>query len=526
MTTGAAATVAPTEDADALADGRDRPRRYLILGLVGLALVAFLVRLVPVLIGGGLTGKLGFDDTVYFSAATAFVEGRLPYRDFNSLHPPGIFYLLSPFAALGGVTGESTAFATARVAFMVLGAVNTILVALVARRAGMLAAICAAVLYALWVVPAQWERTTYLVAPQGTLLLIALLLLTGRPRGELTARRVAVAGAAIGLAGAIQVWTVVPAAVVFGWLLVTFRGEPQRMLRLAGAYVAGGVATVLVLLLPFLVVTGPRMIQMFVFTQLGRTGEFHTGRAERLRLLEGVPVRSQLANLIPDAAVILVFLAVAALVVAVAWKRREIRLWVAILAAQTAFLMITPVFYPHYGGWIAPQAALALGATLATGIDLVGGRFGPTGRRLAIGIVAVGFLGLGLVSLRPDGEAVALSPSTPDLSGAPCVTADAPIALIRTETLRRSLENGCELLLNPNSLSHVFNASREGGKLPRRRLPEYQQAMADYYGSSDAVLILRPNKASLSAETWAAIKAQLPIERQVGPVTVLLRSEP
>ena len=151
---------------------------------------------------------------------------------------------MSPFAALSAVTGESTAFAAARVGFMVLGAVNTVLVALVARRAGRAAAVCAALLYALWVVPAQWERTTYLIAPQGTLLLVALLLLGGRPRGELTARRVAAAGVALGLAGAIQVWTVVPAAVVFGWLLLTFRTEPRRMLRLAGAYVAGGVATV------------------------------------------------------------------------------------------------------------------------------------------------------------------------------------------------------------------------------------------------------------------------------------------
>ena len=490
---------------------------------MGLAVVAFLLRLVPVLLGGGLTGRLGFDDTVYFSEAIAFVEGRLPYRDFNSLHPPGIFYLLSPFAALSAVTGESTAFAAARVGFMVLGAVNTVLVALVARQAGRAAAVCAALLYAVWVVPAQWERTTYLIAPQGTLLLVALLLLGGRPRGQLTARRVAAAGVALGLAGAIQVWTVVPAAVVFGWLLLTFRSEPRRMLRLAGAYVAGGVATVMALLLPLLLITGPQMIQMIVFAQLGRTGAFHTGRGDRLRMLEGVPTTSHLANLIPDAAVILVFLAAAALVVAVAWRRREIRLWVAILAAQTAFLMITPVFFVHYGGWIAPQAALALGATLATVIDLAGSRFGPTARGVAIAIAAIGFVGLAVVTLRPDGERVEVSPSSPDLSGARCVTADAPIVLIRTETLRRSLENGCRLLLNPNSLSHVYNASREGGKLPRGKLPEYQQAMIEYYGSSDAVVILRPDKASLSAETWAAIKAQLPIERKVGPVTVLLR---
>ena len=109
-----------------------------------------------------------------------------------------------------------------------------------------------------------------------------------------------------------------------------------------------------------------------------------------------------------------------------------------------------------------------------------------------------------------------LTPSDPDLSAARCVTADAPILLIATETLRRSLTNGCELLLNPNSVSHVINAERGDNELPRLKLPEYQRQMQEYYGSSDAVIIGRPNKAALSPETWAAIKAKLPIELHRG----------
>lgn len=490
--------------------------------LIALAVVAFLVRLVPVLLGGGLGGKLGFDDTVYYGDAVALVEGRLPYRDFNILHPPGIMYLLSPFALIGGVTGDTTAFGLARLAFMVLGAINTILVGVVGLRAGRLAAVLAAATFAVWSAAVQWDRTTYLVAPQGTLLLLALLLLTRRDPLALTTRQVALAGALIGVAGVIQVWTVVPAFIVFGWLILAFRVQPRRLVRIVGAYVAGGVATALLLMLPLLVTTGPRMIQMVIFAQLGRAGAFSTGRVERLRLLEGLPANSHLANRVPDALVILALVAAVCLIAVAARQRREIRLWVAVLAGQIAFVMVTPVFFPHYSGWIAPQAALAIGATAATVI----GWFGPHGRRVGIGVFAVGLAGLMLVSLRPDGERVRLTPTDPDLSAARCVTADVPIVLIATETLRRDLRNGCRLLLNPNSLSHVFNAGRAGGRLPRSRLPEYQREMEAYYGSGDAVIIARPNKAGLSPETWTKLRARFPIELHRGPITILLAAAP
>lgn len=56
---------------------------------VALALLALLVRLLPVLNGGGLSGIGNYDDTVYFGSALALVHGQLPYRDFLLLHPPG-----------------------------------------------------------------------------------------------------------------------------------------------------------------------------------------------------------------------------------------------------------------------------------------------------------------------------------------------------------------------------------------------------------------------------------------------------
>jgi hypothetical protein len=500
----------------------DRTTRLGLATLLALALVAFVVRLVGVLRGGGLTGVLGFDDTVYFTASVAFVEGRLPYRDFHLLHPPGILYLLAPFGLAGAVTGDAAAFAMARLGMMALGALNTVLVGLVGRRTGWPTAICAAAVYAVWVVPVDWDRTTYLVAPQVTLLLLAMLALTGRAPSELTWRRVAAAGAAIGAAGAIQVWNVVPAAVVLGWLVVTARADVRRLPRLVAAYVAGGVVAAVLLLLPFLVTTGARMLQLIVVAQLARTGEpFHPARLVRLRMLEGVPVNAQLGLRVPDAVVVGAFLAAVALIAFVAWRRAPVRLWAVVLAAQVAFVMSTPAFFPHYGGWPAPLAALCLGATAAALLSSLG----RVPRRAAIGLLAGGLLFLAVVDLRAVGGRLQVTPDRPDLSQARCVTADAPILLIRSGALRRDLDRGCPLLANPTSLSHVYNGER-GGWLNRGAQPEYQAAMAGYYGGSDAALFMRLGADSLSDATWAAIVASLPVERRVGDVIVRLRAAP
>ncbi len=92
------------------------------------------MRAIPVLRGGGLTGDLGYDDGAYYAAAVGFVHGLLPYRDFLFVQPPGIVLLLSPFAALGTLTSDATGMAVARATFILLGALNGVLVAVVAGR--------------------------------------------------------------------------------------------------------------------------------------------------------------------------------------------------------------------------------------------------------------------------------------------------------------------------------------------------------------------------------------------------------
>jgi alpha-1,2-mannosyltransferase len=105
-----------------------------------IALLAFACRLVPVLRGGGLFGVDTYDPSVYYSAAVGLFSGRMPYRDFLLLHPPGILLALQPFAALGAAVGDPIAMASARFAFMLLGAASSLLIYRILLRHHRLAA--------------------------------------------------------------------------------------------------------------------------------------------------------------------------------------------------------------------------------------------------------------------------------------------------------------------------------------------------------------------------------------------------
>src|SRR2546422_8861824 len=73
--------------------------RALVWQLAGLAVLAFLFRLVPVLLAGGLKGMIDYDDGVYMGSALSLVRGRIVYRGFFILHPPGVVDVPPPVGA-------------------------------------------------------------------------------------------------------------------------------------------------------------------------------------------------------------------------------------------------------------------------------------------------------------------------------------------------------------------------------------------------------------------------------------------
>lgn len=156
------------------AAGLDVERLLAVLVIFSVAVAA---RLVPTLRGSGLFGLQFYDDGVHYAAATGLVHGRLPYRSFLLLHPPGILLVLAPFAEAARWLGDARGFATARLAFMVLGGVNALLVSRYLRPVGVAAAWLGGLFYALFWPSVYSEHTVLLEGPANTCLLVALLLL-------------------------------------------------------------------------------------------------------------------------------------------------------------------------------------------------------------------------------------------------------------------------------------------------------------------------------------------------------------
>lgn len=512
MTLAVATSASATEPAS---EGRDV---RLIVGLLGLAVLAFVIRIGGLALVGGLDSRISLDEGSYFAGAIAFVNGRLPYRDFSILHPPGLLYVLTPFAQLGTMTSEMTGLVVARLAFMVLGAANTILVGLVGARINRATGLAAAALYAVWILMLNAERSALLIAPQVTPMLVALLALTGRPAAALTTRRVAVAGVAIGITGAVQIWAAVPAVVLLAWLLLRARSRPRDALRIAATFVLSGAATAALLLGPMLLAAGPRMLQMIIFAQATRVHGLHTNVLMRLQYLEGLE-GAPLGIVVPRPAVALLGVAGFALVMLAAKRVPAMRLWVAIAASQVAVVMVMPIFLEHYRAWPAPLMTLCLGAAVVNAVARL-----PRQRR-AIGYAAyVGVLVLfATISLRKGGvQLPGLDASLPELTAARCVVADEGYVAIRTHTLVRSLRNGCTIVPNPRSFAQLYNAIN-GGRAPKTAQADYQQHTLEYFTAADVVLLSQLGQDGLTEATMAALRAEFPHQTSIGKVLELRR---
>ena len=295
-------------------------------------------------------------------------------------------------------------------------------------------------------------------------------------------------------------------------------------MRVAATYVLSGAATTALLLSPMLLAAGPRMFQMIIFAQATRIGERNLVRTlitvpvSRLRIIEGIDA-PPLGIHVPTAAMLLLTVAGAGLVLLVARRVPAVRLWAAIAASQLAVILLMPVFLVHYRGWPAPLMALCLGAVVAFGLERL------SARRRAIGATAyaVVLVVLATISLRPAGSRPFLDADMPDLSAARCVIADEGYVAIRTHTLVRALQNGCRVVPNPRSFSHLNNALSGGPALAKTQQAQYQQDSIAYYTSADVVLLSRLQNDGLTDATIAALRAEFPYEEQIGKVLVLRR---
>ncbi|WP_182558520.1 hypothetical protein [Microlunatus kandeliicorticis] len=450
--------------------------------------VALLARLLPTLRGGGLFGYGNYDDGVYFAGAVGLVHGRLPYRDFLLLHPPGILLALSPFAALTWVISDADALATARVGWMLLGVLNCALVVRLLRRQGRFAAAVGGLAYAVFYPAVYSEHLTLLEAPANTVLLVALLLVPGLGEARAATARVSAArwlavGAVLAWSPAFKIWGVVPLALVGGWLAIS-RGR-----RAAGWYAAGAGLGSVVLLGPFFVAAPTAMARLVVADQLGRSSA-HWQLVSRVAALTGVG--DVHAGALSTVVAGLAAVGWATLVLVALLDSRG-RLFAVLHLGMGALLLATPVWFTHYAGFVAATAALVAGSAARTLAELVRSRLAasaPTRRLLggaALALVALTAVPLAGVRF---GTAFPAATLRPTVAGAPgCVTTDDPVNLVELDVLSRNLTRGCPLVVDLGGYS--YDRHPAGPTIARRRNELWQATVRDYLAGGTRVVLSR-----------------------------------
>jgi alpha-1,2-mannosyltransferase len=454
-----------------------------------IGVVAFGVRLVPVLAGGGLYSLASYDGSVYYTAAAGLARGLLPYRDFLLLHPPGIAIALLPFALAGQHLGDADGLAAARVAWMAVGAINAVLVGRILRPAGLGAVLVGGLFYAVFVPALRIERVTSLEAVAASCILGAMLLASRWQRGEpAQVRSVLLVGVLLGLSAGIKIWGVVIVLAVVLWA-VRFIG-PRR----AGYVVVGAVAGASAICLPFFLAAPAVMWRMVVLDQLGRHRTTHN-LLYRVTDLAGLP--RTFSSTTGMAVWALIGLLLFAAVLAV--RTRAGRLGAVVLGASLVLLFSTPTWFLHYSGLAAAPLAVLVGA--AAGV--VTGWIRRRPLRLVAGVAALAALAAYALNAptASSGQAFPVRGLAAGLVGVTgCVTADDPSALIELNVLQHNLRQKCPLMADIGG--YTYDIHGPGHSLSRPRDVLWQQHLLSYLGSGQASVLIRFHQHSgLSAGT-------------------------
>lgn len=445
---------------------------------LGVFAAAVGLRLAVPLLGGGLRGYAGYDPGVYYTTAAALTFGKVPYRDYPFVHPPGVVLALTPAALVGRITDDRTGQVVGNLMFLLLGALACVLVVRIVRALGHGAApsLVAGLFAACWWGSIQAEPVSRL-EPLSNALFAAGLLCWIRSRDD-PGRRQLYAGVLLGLACCVKIWWALPLAVLlFVDLLVA------RSLRRTAQLVAGAVAAAVVVLGPFLLLAPSRMLHLVVGVQLGRP-HAASSLLDRLELLTGT---AQIRLTAPAAVGTVLFVVLGCLLTAsvvTALVRSESRVIASLAVLQIAVLLTAPSAYTGYADYLTVSLAVCVGCAAA--------RVGPTLRLQAAGAL----LAVALVAtcLRLADSALVVGP-VPDRAAlvhavdrVHCVTSGSAGALIALDALDQSLQPGCAQVVD--LFAQRLGSGQFGAAASHRT--------AAYLIQGDAVLIV-PGTATMTA---------------------------
>ncbi|GAA4602926.1 hypothetical protein GCM10023195_09360 [Actinoallomurus liliacearum] len=335
------------------------------MGLVAAALLVWEFSRPHALVG--MHQLNSYNDGVYFGAALRLVGGRLPYRDFTLLHPPGLPLMLAPVAALADMVGEQVAMAIARVLTAVMAVGVAVLGTLLVRYRGRVAMMTTGVALACSPLTFDAANTVELEAYHVVFCLLGALALFGGT-GTLTSsrRRTFAGGLAFGFACAVKIWAVLPIAAVLAVYLVFHLRDGRRgpVRWLVGGMAAGAAVPVA----PFFALTPGRFLHDLFFVQLSRgtSGWAGVSIMDRFSWMTGLGGMPGLNAAAVVATGVLAALA-AAVVVSYALARGRVALDWFILAAAIATvagLCVPRQFFNGYGYFPGVFLAMLLGVVV------------------------------------------------------------------------------------------------------------------------------------------------------------------
>lgn len=375
------------------------------------------VRAWPLLRGHGLqTGIDMYDDGVYVAAASLFVRGVMPYRDFVLVHPPGLTLFLSPVAWLEPVS----AYLAARWLFVAVGTLNLLLAGWAARRwLGAWPAVAAIAVYALLPEVTQYERAALLEPLLNTGAFTVFIIGVGAPARW---RPIAL-GIAVGLMCSVKLTGVLWAAPAG---LFAFRHDGKRGV---GSAVAAALIIGLAIALPFAWPSPSRFVEQLVI--------FHLRRPP-----DGVLAATQRAHILwMRGWALYVFCALAALAVRLRkpGTERERALFTPLALAATllfGFLLSAKTFWVEYSVALGPVQALGVALALAWVSRITT----PRALRVAVLLLAVGaaFVRVAMVRgamLRAGTEVERTAEYLRGVSSPDCVSAMEPAWLLAANRL-------------------------------------------------------------------------------------------
>jgi hypothetical protein len=478
----------------------DARRRHLAVALaiaVSAALSAYIVSFPHWLLGIHGFGGTGYDDGTYTAASTDFVHGVLPYQNFVWVEPPGTIIFLAPLALLGRLIGTQDMLAVGRVITVLVAAANAGLAAYVLRSRGWLAMAVAGLTLACFPLAPVADHSMNM-EPYFVLFVLLGAAVAFDGSGRLASpRRLVLSGALLAVATSFKVWGVA--------LLVALVICCLPQLRAAARAVVGYAATLLVISLPFLIISPIAYWHQAVTAQLHRSQpRTNLSVVHRLTMVFGLTNEHTFDRF--DALALTILAVIGALVVVFfGVRRREVSPleWFALVGTVLlAFgLLHASQFYDHYAYATAAMLALLVGVLLSRLVEVP---LGASSIRVAVaGLAALVVLVALAVPKALSETRITMHGSTSvnpaidaDTRPGSCVVGDYPIVLV--EANRWDPSGHCDPIVDPFGLWIQYEETEPPGHTPypKHFVNDWHRA----FDQASAVVLLRFNDYLLPAD--------------------------